>query len=120
MNYSFKMNEYSFLSISFLLFLPVEPEEKPKDIVNNTMPESKDTGEVHTRRTCLCLCVDKGAQVFVIQKPSGINRETQLSASMCLMFLKESVSIHIYIYCISSHFGPQGSLSVVTKGFCQE
>lgn len=110
----------AFYLFPFFLFLAVEPEEKPKDIVNNTMPESKDTGEVHSRRTRLCLCVDEGLLVCVIHKPSGINRETQLSASMCLMFLKESVSIHIYIYCISSHFGPQGSLSVVTKGFCQE
>lgn len=84
------------------------------------MPESKDTGEVDARRTCLCLCVDEGVQVCAIHKLSGINRDTKLSASMCLTFLKESVSIHIYIYSISSHFAPQGSLSVVTKGFCQE
>lgn len=63
------------------------------------------------------VCVDEGVQVCVIHELYGINRDTQLNASMCLMFLKESISIHIYI---SSHFGPQGSLSVVTKGFCQE
>lgn len=34
----------SFLLI-FTFFLSVEPEEKPRDIVNNTMPEIKDTGD---------------------------------------------------------------------------
>jgi len=111
------MNTAFYLLPSFPLFLPIEPEEKSKDIVNNTMPESKDTGEVFTRRTCLCLCVDEGVQVCVIHELSGISRDTPLNVSMCLMFSKEFVSIHMYI---SSHFGPQGSLSVVTKGFCQE
>lgn len=81
------MTEDSFLFTYFPLFLPIEQEEKSKDIVNNTMPESKDTGEVHSRRTCLCLCVDEGVQVCVIHELSGINRDTQLNASMCLMFL---------------------------------
>lgn len=54
-----ELNEMNEITLTFFILLlliyliPAEPEEKPKDILNNTMPESKDTGEVHTRRMCM-------------------------------------------------------------------
>lgn len=45
-----------FILLLLIYFVPAEPEEKTKDILNNTMPESKDTGE-DSNRECVCLCL---------------------------------------------------------------
>lgn len=37
------------------LVFPAEPEEKQKDILNNTIPEGKDTGDLLVSRSCQCL-----------------------------------------------------------------